>query len=135
MRSLSSISVLSAATTRLLLRQPYTYQGQKLLYVERLGDIVIGACGEALFLVIFHGFSGKRNDWKLAPLVAFTDFVHRRDAIHLGHHDVHQDEVDGTRGIVHAVNQRSDRLVAIARYFDLCALGLKQTREREYISN
>ena len=54
------------------------------------------------------------------------DFARGLQAVHLGHHDVHQDEVDAR-----ACLELPQRLPAVARDLDLGALGLEHAGQRE----
>ena len=60
--------------------------------VHRLGQILRCACFETLLAVALHRFRGERDDGQAAELRVLPDDLHGFVAVHLGHHDVHQDD-------------------------------------------
>ena len=56
-----------------------------------LGDVVIRAHIQAQHLVLGFGLGGEQDDGHIGE---FPDFRGGSDAIHLGHHDVQQNQVD-----------------------------------------
>src|SRR5580704_9578495 len=134
-RSRSSISMFSAATMRSLLRHPYPQERQEFLNIQGLGDVVIGTSRKASFLVVHHGLRSESNDRQLAPLVTLADLSRRSDAIHLGHHDVHQDKIDRARRIARASGKHFESLPAVACNLNLCALRLEEARKRKDVSD
>jgi hypothetical protein len=62
--------------------------------LDRLGEIVVGAGGEAALLVFLHRLGRDGDDGQLLPARVLADLAHRGVAVHLRHHDVHQHQVD-----------------------------------------
>ena len=90
--------------------QPALHAGQQFLGVDRLGHVVAGARVEALLPVALHGPRGHRDDGQAGEAGHLADGRHRRVAVHLRHHHVHQDEVDALVGV-----QDADALAAVRR--------------------
>ena len=65
---------------------------------ERFGDVVVGAHEEAGDLVHLFGF--RRQDDDADRSAALAQFLADFDAVHLGHHDVEQTDVEGTVRLV-----------------------------------
>src|SRR5690242_18156478 len=72
--------------------QPYPHQRQELVGIHRLGDIVARTGVETLLAVTLHCFGGEREYRERAGLRVYADFSDRLVAVHVGHHDVHEDD-------------------------------------------
>ena len=73
--------------------QPLQHR-QQVHRIDRLGQVVPGAGLDALLAVALHGLGGDRHQRQVAAARQLADLLHRRHAVHLGHHDVHQHDVD-----------------------------------------
>src|SRR5262249_14980299 len=80
----------------------------------------------AVVPVVGHGLGGEGDDRQLREVGLLADLARRLEAIHLRHHDVHEDEVHA--GMVAQVRQR---LAAVAGDLDLGAARLEDHRQRE----
>jgi hypothetical protein len=74
--------------------EPHAQGGEKLLRVYRLGEIVHSASLQAFFALALHRFCRQSDDGQLSALALFPDRLHRLIAIHLWHHNVHQNNCD-----------------------------------------
>src|SRR5665213_801536 len=77
----------------LLSIQPGSHQGQQLLRVHRLGDVVRGPGLDAFFPIALHGFGGQGNDGDELENLFPPDGLHGVVTVHFGHHDVHQHDL------------------------------------------
>ena len=77
--------------------EPDAQERPELLALHRLGDVVGCAGVEALPAIVLHGLGGQGDDRQLAELRQLADRPRRLVAVHLRHHDVHQDDVDVRR--------------------------------------
>ena len=66
--------------------------------VSGLRDVVAGAGGEAFVPVAVHGTGGYGDHGQVRELRHLADLSHGLVPVQLGHHDVHQDQVDVTGG-------------------------------------
>ena len=73
--------------------QPAAHRGQQLLGIHGLGQIIRGARIEAFLPVALHRFGGKRDDRQPSE-AGSSGLPHRLIAVHLRHHDIHQDDGD-----------------------------------------
>ena len=73
---------------------PHPQQRQQQVDVDRLGDVVRRAGVEAFLPVALHRLGGDRDQRDVRQLRARADPLHRLVAVHLGHHDVDQRDVD-----------------------------------------
>ena len=67
---------------------------QELVRVDRLGDVVARARGQALVAVARHRLRGDRDDRQRPRGGHLPDLGRRRVAVHLRHHHIHQDQID-----------------------------------------
>src|SRR5438477_805526 len=74
--------------------QPAAQHGEQMQAVHRLRQVVPGARGDALLAVALHRLRGHRDDRQVGAAVELADLADGGDAVHLRHHDVHQDDVD-----------------------------------------
>ena len=65
----------------------------ELLHVEGLGEESVGAALEALETVADIGHGGEHDDGYIADIDVGLDHAEHGEAVHLGHHDVADDEV------------------------------------------
>src|SRR5436190_14659117 len=105
--------------------QPPSQHGQHMHAVDRLGQIVPGAGGNAFLTVALHGFRRDRDDRQVAAALQFPDLLDGGDAVHLRHHDVHQHDVD-----VGIALHDLDRLAAVVRRDHLHAFLVEHRGER-----
>lgn len=70
--------------------------GHQLLEIDRLGDMVSHAGGQAGLTVGFHRIGGHRNDEARGP--ARQDALRGLETVDVRHLDVHQDGVEGRLG-------------------------------------
>src|SRR5205807_1451661 len=110
--------------------QPRPYQGQQLLGVHRLGDVVRSPRLEALLAVALHGLGGEGDDRQQPELMLAADAAHGLVAVHFRHHDIHQHQ----RQILGALDQL-DRLLAVGCRDHLHAVALEQGVEREDVAD
>ena len=70
---------------------------QQLFYLEGLGDVVVHARFQAALPVAFHGMGGHRDDGDVAARLLLTRAQETGglETVHLGHLNVHEDEVEG----------------------------------------
>jgi hypothetical protein len=80
-------------------RQPALHAGQQLVGVDGLGDVIAGSGGQALVPVALHGPGGDGDDRQVSELRHLADRGGGGVAIHLGHHHVHQHEIDVIAGL------------------------------------
>src|SRR5690606_5956822 len=73
--------------------QPSPEHGEQVHDVDRLGEVVPGAGFDALLAVALHRLGGDGDDGQVLALGEPADLLHGLDAVHLGHHDVHQHDV------------------------------------------
>src|SRR5690242_3552901 len=74
-------------------RHPYAHQREKDVGIEWFADVVAGTGIQTTVTIVGHRFGGKSDDRKLRPLHVFSDLSNGLQAVHLRHHDVHEDEV------------------------------------------
>src|SRR2546422_4693606 len=101
--------------------EPRPQHADQELGVDRLGEVIPGACFHALFAVALHGLRRDGNDGELLARADLANLADRIDAVDLGHHDVHQDDVD-----VRMRFQIADRVAAVVVRDDDHALFLQQ---------
>ena len=77
-------------------------------------------------MIVAHGLRGERDDRQLEKARTLANDSHGLEAVHLRHHDVHQDEVDGR-----ALVEPSHGFATVARDLDVRALRLEHAAERE----
>jgi hypothetical protein len=110
--------------------QPHAQQGQQLLRFDGLGDVVGGAGLEALLAVALHRLGGQGDDREVGEARVLADLAGGLVAVHLGHHDVHQDDVD-----VRVLAEGLDALAAVLGVDDRHAVPLEHTRDGENVAN
>src|SRR5678815_4054339 len=94
-RKTSSFSGRSSTIRMLVLSmQPPSQDGEQVLAIDRLRQIIPRARGDALLAVPLHGLRRHGDDRQLAAARQLLDLADGGDAVHLGHHDVHQDHVE-----------------------------------------
>src|SRR3954471_7840771 len=76
-----------------LTADPEVNEIEQPLGVDRLGDVVGGACREALLTVFLQRLGGDGDDRLATQGRVGADRADGLVAIHPGHHDVHEDEV------------------------------------------
>ena len=109
--------------------QPDAQQRQQLVGVDRLGDVVARAGLEALLAVALHRLRGQRDHREVLPLGALADAAQRLVAVHLRHHDVHQDDVD-----VRVLLELGERALAVLGVDHVHLVALEQRRQREDVA-
>jgi hypothetical protein len=67
------------------------YPGQHLHGNEGFGDIVIGTHIQAQDLILGFGLGGQKQNGSIGNL---PDFCGGGNAVHLGHHDIQQNQMD-----------------------------------------
>src|SRR5687768_16820218 len=95
-----------------LLVQPGPQNRQHLLGVYRLGQVIPRAGFDALLAVSFHGLGRHRHNRQVLEGRQAANLPHRLHAVHLGHHDVHQHDLD-----VPLVLQDANRIAAVVRRY------------------
>src|SRR4051794_41519744 len=91
--SFPAVRVTSGLTmVRALVVEPDAHEGEELVDIDRLRDVVGGPRGNALLAVPLHRLSSEGHDRKLFKLRHRAHRSRRLVAVHLRHHDVHQDE-------------------------------------------
>jgi hypothetical protein len=69
------------------------HPGQKFHGHERLGDVIVRADVQPGDLINVLGFGRQHDDGELAALV--PQLHHHGDAVHHGHHHIHNGQMDG----------------------------------------
>src|SRR5713101_2821363 len=105
--------------------QPCAQDGQHLIDVHRLGEVVPGARLERLLPVPLHRLGRHGDDRQVPGAVDLPDRAHRVVAVHVGHHDV--DEHDALECL--------DRLLARLGADDVHALPLEHAGDREDVAD
>src|SRR5687768_1442259 len=113
-----------------LLIEPNSQEGEQLLGVHRFGYVIRGPRLQAFLPVPLHGFRGHRYDRYCLELRDLPDLLHRFEAVHTRHHDVHQYSVD-TR----LVTQHVDPVAAVLRVDDLHVLPFEHAGEGEDVAD
>src|SRR5438132_11739637 len=86
------VSILSKPSSPAV--QPDAQEGEQLLRIDRLGDIVRGAGFDTLLPVSLHGLGCQSNDRQQPKPFRLADGPHRFVAVHDRHHDVHQYDIN-----------------------------------------
>src|SRR5579862_4556702 len=110
--------------------EPHPQQRQQLVGIHRLGDVIRRAGLQTLLAVAFHGLRGERDDRQAAEARILADEPHGFVAVHLRHHDVHQDQREVRRAF-----DDLNRLVTRRRADDVHAVAFEQAAEREDVAN
>ena len=111
--------------------QPCPQHADHQLGVDRLRQVVPRARLHALLAVALHRLRGHGDDRHVLARGHLADLADRVDAVHLRHHDVHQDHVDRRRRAC----SDADRRAPVVVRDDLHALVLEQRREREDVAH
>src|SRR5262249_9710956 len=109
----TSSSGLIASASRVvsqLANQPRPQHRDELLGVDRLGHIIPCPRLDALLTIALHRLGGDRDDRDVLESRIPPDLPRGLHAVHLRHHDVHQDHVDVGAGL-----QRLDGILAVLR--------------------
>ena len=88
--------------------QPDAQHREQLVQIDRLGNVIRGAGFDALGAVSLHRLRGHRDDRQRPELGDLPDRAHGFVAVHLRHHDIHQDAIHARR-----LEQRLDTGAAI----------------------
>ena len=114
-----------------LLVQPHAHEREELLEVDRLGDVVRRAGRDRLLAVALHRLRGQGDDREArANSRHRADRARRLVAVHLGHHHVHQDEVDA--GVV---VERLERLAPVLGEGTTIPRASSALVEREHVAH
>src|SRR5215467_15516146 len=72
-------------------------QFQQTIRIDGLGNIFIHPLLKAFFTIALHGMSSHSNDWEVVSRDLFTlpNGGRGGEAIHLGHLQIHQYEIEG----------------------------------------
>src|SRR5262249_39667648 len=73
--------------------QPDPQEREELLSVDGLGDVIRGPRFQAFLAVSLHGLGRQGNDRQGLKFAAGTDSAHGLVAVHLGHHNIHEHDV------------------------------------------
>src|SRR6185437_3042339 len=117
-------------STVLLGIEPAPDQAEKLVYVYRFRHVLGGSGLQRLLPVAVHRLRGQRDDGQLREPVHPPDRRHRRIAVHLRHHDVHQHQVD-----VVGAFEYVDTLAAVLRVADRESALFQHTGEGEDVAH
>ena len=101
----------------------YSVDGRyQFISVDRLGDISVHACSKASLTVALHGVGshGEDRGVTIGRALNLADAASGCDAIHLGHLDVHEHEVEAS------LFHHGDGLLAVVGDKDRVATFLKQ---------
>ena len=83
-----------------------------------------------MITISFHGFGGKRDDRKVLEIIHRADRADCFIAIHLRHHDVHQNRINPGRRL-----QQIDALLAILSVHNLHVVRLKRAGEGKDVAH
>ena len=76
------------------IRQPWPQHGKELGLVDRLGHVAVGPGVHAAFALAGRDLAGDGDHREVLVLLVRADGPDGVVAVHDGHHDVHQDDVD-----------------------------------------
>ncbi len=93
-------------------RQPALQGSEQHGRIDRLGDVIVHAGIEAPFALTGHCVRRHRDDRQLGKRRHLTDLRSRFIAVHLGHLDIHQHQIEGMP------LQHRQRILAVARRAD-----------------
>ncbi len=88
-----------------------------------------------MFLIAPHGLCCEGDNRKFFPFAPFAYFLHGCDAVHLGHHDIHQNEINLVLRILQSGFERSDCFKPVPRDPEFHAATFQHAREGENIPN
>src|SRR5205814_10598363 len=94
------------------------------------GDVIGSDGGNALVAVTLHRLGRKRDDWKRPEPLHGANRLGRLVAIHLGHHQIHQNRID-----VGILVELLERLISVLREADHHAVIFQHARQRENVAD
>ena len=110
--------------------QPDTQHGEQLVKVDRFCNVIGRSRFDALGAIPFHRLGCHGNNGQRAELRDLADGPHGFVAVHLRHHDVHQDAVNARR-----VAQHLDPRAAILRVNDFQPMLFEYGGERKNVAH
>src|SRR6516225_1569745 len=109
--------------------QPHTDCEKQLFGIDRFGKVVGRAGFEAFFAVALHRLGSQRDDGKPGEQGILPDDANRLVAVHLRHHDIHQNNCD-----FRVRSDQRDGLAARGRSQHLHAAPLQDTAQRKDVA-
>src|SRR4051794_19501560 len=129
-RRMFAFSVTVSPPSRAWPTEPRPHDVKKVVGVDRFGHIVRGPGLDALLAVSLHRLGGERDDRQVGELRHPAYGLRRRVPVELGHHHIHQHQVD-----VFVAVERVDPLATVLGVEHLDAVLLQHTREREDVAH
>ena len=111
-------------------RHPGGHQREQLVQVDRLGDVVAGAGGQAGLPVAGHRLGGQEDHRQVPALRLRPDPPGGLVAVQVGHHRVHQHDVD-----LGVLGEQPDAVGAVVGVEHRHAVQLQRAGQREDVAH
>src|SRR5882762_9499575 len=89
-RSFDGFAMSSSASTM----EPSSQHGEHLFRIHRLRQVIPRPGLDAPFAVALHRLGGHGDDRHAIHSGDLPRFAHQLETVHVGHHDVHENDVD-----------------------------------------